>query len=214
MADLTWNRSWDSTILYEDQLLPNTYNISVDFNVLTDDGEDQNISMDRLKYFIDTILQDGVFCKIDDSRASIFVDIFKQRLVTFVLQPQDLVVASTLFSKFTKIVEGKLEIECIRLSSSQGDGVTVNFDEEFAEEGTMLKDHELLKATDISAWWFRGDCGTADYFKLSEDGALTFITDITDWDDAGLSWNNSSDKDKKDERAWNPTIIPGGKTQH
>lgn len=214
MADLTWNRSWDSIILYEDQLLPNTYNISVDFNVRTEDGEDQNISLDRLKYFVDAILQDGVFCKIDDARTSVFVDIFKQRLVTFVLPPQDLVVTSTLFSKFNQIVEGRLEIESIRLSSSQGDGVTVNFDQEFAEEGTMLKEHELLKAAETPAWWFRKDCGTADYFKLAEDGVLTFITDITDWDDAGLLWHDSSDKDKKDERAWNPTIIPGGKTQH
>lgn len=214
MTDLQWTTSWNSVIAYEDQLLPNIYTVTIHFDVATDNAEDQNIAFERIKFFVDNILHDAIFCGIDDPLADFFMKTFKQRLVTFVRSPQDLTVAATLFAKFNSIADGKINIESIQLGSTQGNEVFVNFDSEFAEESTMLTTNELIKESDRSPWWFREDCGTADYFKTEEGSSvITLITDVSGWEDSGLSWS-ADEKENKIEKSWNPTIIPGGKTQH
>jgi hypothetical protein len=215
MSDLSWTTSWDSVLFYEDQLLPNNYTMTIHFDISTDNAEEQNIAFDRIKYFIDKVLQDAIFTCMDDEHNAYFQSNFKQKLVTFPLPPQDLVVVSAIYAKMNSILEGRLHITQMSLSSIQGDNVTIHFDEDFAEESTALTSHELIKAAEKTPWWFRNDCGSADFFTKDEDTeTLTFVTDVTDWTNTGLEWPPSETKIKKDASNWNPTIIPGGKTRH
>ena len=215
MSDLSWTTQWDSVIVYDNQLLPNTYTLTVDFDINTDSGEEQNISFDRIKHFVDKTLHDAIFCSINDDNVDFYMTNFKQKLVTFVQQPQDLIVVSTLYAKFNAIVDGKITIDKLQLSSRAGGDVRINFDSDFAEDGSVLKDHELIKLAEQDPWWFRNDCGSADYFRVGDvDKQVTFITDVTTWEDTGLEWPEEEKKSKKDASNWSPTIIPGGKTQH
>lgn len=214
MADLSWTTSWDSVLSYNNQLLPNNYTITVSFDILTDDAEKQTVAFERMKYFVDKVMQDAIFSSIDDERNSYYQDNFEQRLVTFPIPPQDLAVVTALFMKFKMITEGKIDIQQISISSVQGEGVTIHYDEDFAGESTMLTEHELLKAADREAWWSRDDCGSADFFKMdAESEMLTFVTDVTDWESTGLTYP-LSEVEKKDASNWKPTIITGGKTRH
>jgi hypothetical protein len=216
MADLTWTTGWESVLCYDDTLLPNQYTLTVDFNITTDNGDEQNIAFDRIKYLVDSVLQDAIFCSIDDEKTGYFQSNFKQKIVTFPVPPQDLAVASVLFAKIRSIVDGRLDIEAVKIQSSQGDNVSINFTEEFAEDGTMLDSHELIKAAGKTPWWYRDDCGTADFVSFNEASKeLTFVVDVTGWEDTGLTWPSENEKKaKKDASNWNPTIIPGGKTHH
>lgn len=213
MTDLSWTTTWDSVLSYEDQILPNSYSMTLHFDIMTDNGEEQNIAFDRIKHFVDKVMHDAIFSSIDDERNMYYHDNFKQRMVTFPVPPQDLIVVATLFAKFKAIVEGRIDIHKISLSSIQGDNVTIHFDEEFAEESSMLVSHEMIKAAEKTPWWFRDDSGTADFFNLNpESKELTFITDVTGWEDTDLEWPKT--ENKKDGSTWSPTIIPGGKTKH
>lgn len=211
MSDMQWTTSWDSVLFYDDQLLPNSYTLTIYFDITTDDANEQNIAFDRMKFFIDKVLQDSIFCTIDGEQSAYFQRTFKQRLVTFVQEPQDMTVIATLYAKLTSIVEGRINIEKIQLSSLQGSGIVINFDEEFAAESKVLTNHDVINAADKTPWWFRTDCGSADVIVVDEvGGTATFITDVTGWEDADLLW---SDKEGlRDVSRWNPTIIPGGKT--
>lgn len=216
MSDLTWRTDWESVVCYNDMILPNHYDLIVHFNVSTEDDNEQNIAFDRIKYFVDNILQDAIFCGMNDERAPFYMNTYKQKLVTFVAPPQDLVIVATLFSKFISIVEGRIEIEKLELNSKVGNRVTINFDMDFAEESNMLKSDDLVNATKKDPWWNRSDCGTADYFMedAEDEKKLIFVTDVTSWDTADLQWTENKSKVAKSEASWNPTIIPGGKTHH
>jgi hypothetical protein len=216
MTDLSWSTSWDSVLAYEEQILPNTYHLTINFDIVTDNGDEQNIAFERMKYFIDRVLHDSIFSSIDDEKNPFFMENFKQKLVTFPMPPQDLAIVSALFAKFRTIVDGRMDIISLELSSTQGDNVRINYDEEFAEDGNILNSHELLKAAESTPWWYRNDSGSADFFKLDpESNQIMFVTDVTGWEGTDLQWpEEEPKKSKKDASNWNPTIIPGGKTQH
>ena len=215
MSDLTWTTGWESVISYDDQLLPTRYQLKTFFDIATDDSNEQNIAFDRIKFFVDNVMQDGIFCHIDDPKINFFMNNLKQKLVTFVQPPQDLTVVSHIFSKFNQIAEDRLVVQRMELSSELAGDLTINFDQEFFEESAMLFSHNLIKKSDKSPWWFRNDCGSADFFiKDSETKEITFVTDVSGWDDAGLSWPSKKEKSTDLENHWQPTVIPGGKTQH
>lgn len=218
MADLSWSTSWDSVISYNNQILPNNYTMTIGFDIVTDDSDLQNVAFDRIKYFVKNVMQDAIFSSMDDERNAYFQENFKQRIVTFPVQPQDLSVVTALYAKFNSIVEGKLEIESISLSSIQGDNVTIHYDADFAESSTLLTEHDLLKSAEKTPWWFRDDCGSADFFTMNvESNTMVFITDVTEWQGTGLEYpetDTKKKKKKKDARNWSPTIIDGGKTKH
>ena len=221
MSDLTWKTSWENVVCYEDLLLPNQYHLKMFFDVATDDSDEQNVAFDRIKFFVDNVLQDSIFCEIEDPRIDFYMKTFKQKLVTFVQPPQDLTVVSHIFSKFSLITEGRLEIQRMELASRLGNDITVNFDQDFFEDSTILFSHETIKDINKDPWWFRADCGSADFFRMDEETKeVTFVTDVSGWDEAGLDWPEEK-KSKKGkgkgtsfDKSWNPTIIPGGKTQH
>jgi hypothetical protein len=215
MSDLTWKTDWSCVVSYEDSLLPNDYQLTINFDIVTDNQDEQHIAFDRITYFVDNVLQDAIFCDIDDKNVDFYMNNFKQKLVTFVQAPQDLTVVATLFAKFIAITEGHINIESMSLNSRVGNRITINFDADFAEESNMLVKHELITAAEKTPWWFREDCGSADYFIIDEDPTkITFVTDVSSWEASELMWPDTDKKTAKNEKNWNPTIIPGGKTHH
>lgn len=214
MADLTWRTGWSCIVSYEDTLLPNDYELTIHFDVATDNQAEQDVAFDRVMHFVDDVLQDAIFCDIDDKNVDFFMNNFKQKLVTFIKAPQDLIVVATLFAKFTSITEGNVNIERMELNSRVGNRLTINFDTDFAEESNLLSTHELINSTEKVPWWYRPDAGSADYFLLDEDVTkITFVTDVTSWEESKLTWPEISNKSSNEnEKLWNPTIIPGGKT--
>lgn len=216
MADLSWTTGWDCVLAYEDQLLPNSYTVTVHFDITTDNTEEQTIAFDRIKYFIDRVLTDSIFTCIDDENNMFYHKNYKQKLVTFPVAPQDMSVVSALFAKFNAITAGRINLEKIDLHSTQGGNIVLHFDVDFAQESSMLKNHEFIEASGKTVWWFRDDIGSADFFALNEDSKdITMIIDVTDWEGTDLEWPDPKDKKlKKDASNWNPTIIPGGKTHH
>lgn len=210
MSDLSWTTSWDSIVYIDDDgLTTNNYNITIYFDVATEDGIEQAIAFERIKYFIQEILDNAIILSIDNPHYNWLMQNSKQRLITTVTDPMDLHLAASLFHKFNSIVEDRLVISKIELDSDLASNIKVHMTEEFAQESVSILDHPMITECQKTPWWFRSDAGSADYFTSDEDDAMLYITDISGWEDVELEW----DKDNKNAEAkWKPTIIPGGKT--
>ena len=60
LTDLEWNTDFTSTILLHDSIVPNSYNITIKFNSNTDNIVNQNRAFDRIKYFFQSMLNNGL----------------------------------------------------------------------------------------------------------------------------------------------------------
>jgi hypothetical protein len=60
LTDLEWNTEFTSTILLHDSIVPNTYTLTIKFNSNTDNINNQNRAFDRIKYFFQSMMNNGL----------------------------------------------------------------------------------------------------------------------------------------------------------
>ena len=209
MTDLSWTTNWDSIVYMENGLATNQYTMTIYFDVATEDGDEQTIAFERIKFFVEDVLDTAIITNIENEHNHWFMQNMKQRMVTTPGDPTDLLLAAALFSKFNQITEDKLIVSKIELESKLANNIKIHFTEEFAEESTGLLEHPGITESKKAPWWNRTDSGSADYFTFDSQGAILYISDISNWEDAELNWIKS---DNEPESKWKPTIIPGGKT--
>jgi len=211
MTDLSWTTSWDSIIHMENGLATNQYTMTVYFDVTTEDADEQSIAFERIKFFVEDVLDTAIITSIDNENNSWFMANLKQRLLTIPGEPTDLIIAACLYSKFNAIVEDKLSIDKIELDSKLANNIKIHYTSEFAEESQGLLEHDLVDQFKKTPWWRRTDSGSADYFTSDENDSILFVTDISTWEDAELQWLKPNEESESESK-WKPTIIPGGKT--
>ena len=69
LSDLQWNTEFTSTILLHETLLPNTYKVSLTFNSNTDNIKNQNRAFDRIKYFFQVMMHNGLIMNYKNEHA-------------------------------------------------------------------------------------------------------------------------------------------------
>jgi hypothetical protein len=122
--------------------------------------------------------------------------------------------AAVIYHKLNAIVEGRLIIEKVKISSIQGDNIWIHFDSDFAADFSSL-DSEFYTAAKETPWWFRPDPSVSDWFEPNKkDNELKFHYHKSSWEKA-LQWENTEKKKDKSKSSWNPRVINGGKeTKH
>ena len=216
MTDLSYKCKWDSVIALEDWLASNQYKCKIYFDIETDDGEQQNIAVERCKILTEAILNQGLFISLSNPLLQILAKKTKQKIITLPTEPIDVIVAAMLYYKLNAVSEGRISIETVNICSSQGDNIWINFDSSFAEEFGSL-DSEFYKTVDEKPWWYRSDPSTSDWFEISKkEKELKFHFQKSSWDKT-LQWEQKVEKknDNKKQSNWKPQVIDGGKeTKH
>jgi len=209
MTDLSWTTTWDSIIYMEGGLATNQYTMTIYFDVTTEDSDEQTIAFERIKFFVEDVLDTAIITNIENENNNWLMQNFKQRMLTIPGEPTDLILAACLFNKFNSIVEDKLLIEKIELDSKLANNIKIHYTSEFAEESAGLLAHPAITENNKTPWWNRTDSGSADYFTFDSDGVMLYISDVSNWEDAELEWTKPNEDP---ESKWKPTVIPGGKT--
>ena len=118
--------------------------------------------------------------------------------------------AAVCFCKTNSILESKITVNKLELSSWQGDGITYSVDKD-GKELLLLDVEDWFSDTykNFDPWWLRSD--TATYDKELDKGIYT----------GHFSWNNRSPKaenKKHDENAkifeFRPEVLDGGKDKN
>lgn len=218
MADMGWKGSFDTVTILDQFMGPCKYNIEIEFDVETDDPEQQNISFLRIKYLIENLYQDSMFISLDHEQLPVFKNNFRSPVTTFIMEPLDLVIALTTWHKIHSISQGSILLESLKLSSSQSDNLIINVTEDFIQDSNMLQE-DPFKQFGRPAWWFRPDAGTEDWIE-SLDGKIKVSYHAQDWpdflqlgnDDKLITEERKIDNIISLDRKWKPEVITGDKT--
>ena len=163
-------------IYYEDRLQMNSYTVSLNMLTKTVDPLETNIAMDRLKFFISGEIESTVFINQANMPKAEMLHIMGVNITTLPEEPVDQIIGMMLYYKLNAIMEGRIEITQIDVSSSLGDGVWYLHDEE-DNSGPFVKD----------GWWHQATT-QHDTIELEqpEDNVLKVIS--TGWYELGLDW--------------------------
>jgi hypothetical protein len=212
MTDLSYDCKWESVIVLEDWLGSNNYKCKIYFDVVTENGDHQNIAFERCKIMLEAIFNQALFINMNNPLLQTLAKKTKQKIITLPTEPLDVILAAVIYHKLNAISEGNLSIEKVKICSGQGDNIWVHFDSDFAQDFGSL-DSELYDSVKEKPWWLRSDPAVGDWFEFTKkENELKFHFQKTSWDKS-LEWNDN--KETKTKTTWNPQVIDGGKeTKH
>jgi hypothetical protein len=168
-----------SAVHFSDKFLINYYNIKISLLVETDNVREQNIAMERLEYFLNEVISHGIF--IDSNLQDVIEKYNKAgiRIITLPEEPYDQIIGMIILLKCNSIMENRLVITDLSISSKLSDNVRFCLVTEIAE---------TIFAGDY--WWNNIGLNTFDIEKSNSKKVVKLFDN--EWTELGLTW-----KDKK-----------------
>jgi hypothetical protein len=127
---LQYDLEFVAGIYYDNQLQLNTYSVVINLLTKTKDPVSINIAMERLKWFVHGELANTVFFGPHSmDQAELFYSI-GVNVTTLPEEPVDQIVGMMLFNKLNAIMEDRMVVSSLDISSTLGDGVWYLHDDE------------------------------------------------------------------------------------
>lgn len=166
-------------ICFQSEFMLGLYKSTLLMTVNTTSIREQNIAMERIKYFINDVLKNIFFIpdyQIDIKRS------MKQlgfNICCITDEPYDQLISVILLLKLNAITEGRIRIDSIKISSSLSDNVTFFTTLEEAQEALPSKD-----------WW--NDFGRNITACVTKNSNVFTLQPNEDWDSINLGWKESA----------------------
>lgn len=141
---LQYDLEFMAGVYFDDQLHLNSYSVNLQLVTLTPDAASTNIAMERLKCFVLFDLGDTVFINQNQPEKAEMFQILGTNITTLPEEPVDQIIGIMLYCKLNAIMEGRMAVTKLDISSVMGDGVWYQHDEDdaigpFADDGWWHK---------------------------------------------------------------------------
>jgi len=163
-------------VYYEDQLQMNRYTVSLNLLTKTKDSASTNIALDRAKAFVHGALESSVFINQANQERAEMMQLMGIRVTTLPEEPVDQIIGMMLYYKLNAVMEERMVVTSLDLSSTLGDSVWYQHDEEdlsgpFAGEG----------------WWHQASMQHESVEHESAPGNIVKVMS-TGWYELNLEW--------------------------
>jgi hypothetical protein len=160
----------------------NIYDIDLHFNVETENIKEQNIALERIKFYLAECLEYSIF--VHDKEEDAIEKYMSANLKVSVLpeEPYDQIVAIMLMTKLNAITEGRLVITDISISSRMSDGVSCMHDIDDNIGPFITKD-----------WWSESNTKINSYKYSPKNKKILKLTKLVEWSDVYLNWDNTDE---------------------
>jgi len=167
-------------VYFKNSFLMNLYKITIHMNVETENIKEQNIAMERLKFFLNECLDSSVF--IENSEKKVIEKFINAGIQPCILpeEPYDQIVTLMLLTKLNAITENRLVVTNITLGSRLSDNVKFTYDIDCP-----------LGPFSESGWWSAPNTSLFDLpkaYKIDKVVKLVKYNTIN-WEDCNLTWD-------------------------
>jgi hypothetical protein len=206
----SWCTEFKSIIIVDNELFHNIYKVKIGIRPVTDDLEEQSQYFDRLKFLYTYIVANTVITGRDEDLYKILAVETNNRFIELPRPPYDQIMAAVLFAKSNAILEGKIIVDSLELSSYQGDGISYTVTKEGSEIELLDVDKWFsTKYNKFDPWWLRPDTATYD-----KELAKGIYTGHFSWQDHNEHNEPKADPQHEENAKifeFNPRILDGGK---
>ncbi len=202
----TWKTKFKSIIIVDGELFSNEYKLNISLTPYTADLKEQTTYFERLKNLFEQVFANTITTWRDEPLYQNLRTATTNRFIQLPKPPYDQIMAAVCFCKANSILDSKIVINYIELSSWQGDGITYKVDKD-SKELILLDRPDWFseKFNQFDPWWLRPD--TATYDEEFDKGIYT----------GHFSWDNQKiPVDTKHEYhakifEFQPKVLDGGK---
>jgi hypothetical protein len=177
---LQTNLEFPAGIYYDDRLRMNRYTVSVQLCTATGDHEQINVAMDRVKMFVYSELADTVFVNQGDAERAQVMDILGINVTTLPEEPIDQIVGLMLYCKLNAVMEGRMFVEQLNISSLLGDDMTYLHDMD-----------DAVGPFQAEGWWHASDTSHNSFDNIETQENVVKVP-TTGWGKYNLNWHDSA----------------------
>jgi len=190
-----WDCDFSATLISNNEIISNSFNLEIDFNCLVDDDMIQIIGFERLKYFVYDILHNSVMLARNHKLFKQFVKTIISNIVTFPFDPDDQIILWCIYKKLTKILDKNFVINELRIKSILGDRIQYSFDGN--NNGIEYLDDKWSDSKISYDYWYnRSDMSTYDLMVLDKK-IRKLYTGRETWEGLNLEWQTETEFVKK-----------------
>jgi len=167
---------------FNNKFYMNNYDLDVTFMVESEIIHEQNIALERIRYFLEYVISNAIFInQVEEVAINKYIDA-GIRLCTLPEEPYDQIIGIMLLTKMNALTEGRLVVSDIAISSTMSEGVSCLYSMEenlgpFADKGwwnssqidindIKPKNKKIVKLNTTKNVWEELSLG---YLKLDED---------------------------------------------
>jgi hypothetical protein len=177
---LRYSTVFTAGIFYADQMRMNNYQVKLHIITNSEEADDHNIALDRIKYFLHNQINNTVFinsAEADRCRAFASAGI---KITTLPEEPLDQVIGIMLYCKLNAILEDRMIIDEIEICSELGENIVYLHNEQDAQ-GPFAD----------AGWWTDPDIVNCDLTLVETEKTVSLNHVRAGWRELGLDWNNS-----------------------
>jgi hypothetical protein len=170
-------------VWWDDRLIMSTYTATFKMITATDNAADTNIALDRLKYIVEEYLPDSVFIKETNSDQIELLQAAGIKTIAMPEEPVDQIIGMMLYSKISAVMDGRILLRSVMLSSTAGDDV--------------IYEHDLSESTapfDQPGWWTQPTPVCETETQQDTETNLFVLSSTNLWRDLGLEWIGDVDE--------------------
>lgn len=177
---------FQAAIYFEKTFLLNIYDLKLSMLVETELIREQNIAMERMHFILEDCLENCIF--VNDTEKEKICDFQKAgiKVCTIPEEPYDQILSLLILLKLNSIMEGKLYITDLVLSSKLSSGVRFNAVAEVAENFFSG-----------SHWWNKNTTEINDLVNEDKKQKIVKLFNEENWDSVGLAWKEKTKSTKK-----------------
>ena len=178
------NLAWYSAVVHDDQFLINRYDAGFTLLTVTESHEEQNVAYERMKAWVYDIMADAIFISQTHPR----LDAYRKtgaKVITFPGEPVDQVVGIMLHLKLNSIMENRIVVTDVELSSEVGDNMKY-----------LHSAGESLGPLVQDSWWVDSRPVFADAPRRGKNKVIA-LDRMAEWKDYDLAWDDADDAETK-----------------
>ena len=207
-SQFNWKPKFKSIIIVDGELFANEYEVNVFISAHTANLSEQSDYFERLKNLFEKVFANTITTWRDEKLYEVLKNNSNNRFIELPRPPYDQIMAAVCYCKANSVLDSKIIVNKLELSSWQGDGITYSVDKN-SPELLLLDQKEWFsdKYKKFDPWWLRPD--TATYDREMDKGIYT----------GHFSWQNKIPVDKQHEEhakifEFNPKGLDGGKDKN
>ena len=182
-------------VYYDERLQMNEYTTKIYMMTNTYNPEDHNIALNRIKYFICNELDNTIFINSNDEANCRKLSSVGLNITTLPGEPVDQLVGIMLLTKLATIVEERMIIGEVEMSSVLGDGIVYIHSENETSDDLAIPD-----------WWNSIDLVHCDPDLIEGEKVVTMHKSSV-WRDLDLQWPGTDDNTPGNDETGNTVVF-------
>jgi hypothetical protein len=174
---------WNSGLVHGDQFCVNQYQAQIDMITVTADNHEQNIAYERVKHITHHIFEDAIMIAHDHPKLTQYQHT-GARVIVLPDEPVDQIMGMMLYLKFNAVMENRMVVTDVEISSVQGDNM-----------GYLHSHGENLSAgLSLDGWWVDAAPTWYDVPVTHTRDKVVSLNSRPEWADHGLAWTDATNK--------------------